>query len=270
MTEVTDKSDPGFRAHFAAHFRDGQILLTASSLAYTTLLSLIPLLAVTFAILKRVGGLDRLYGELEPLIVSNLAAGTGDQVIGSLQKFIHNTHSSAIGVTGFLGLAITTVLMLNGVEDAFNRVWTGTKTRSLLRRAMMYAIFIVTGPLTISLIIGLSRGLSRGLSPLVSELVAVTSFTLVYKLIPNTFVDWRWSLLSGFWTSVILQLARWAYRIYITRYVPYHLIYGSLAALPILLLWIYILWVIILTGAVLGASAQKYFTARSEPLRSKD
>ena len=99
-------------------FQECQLLGVASSLAYTTLLSIIPLLAVSFAIFQAFGGLDRLQATLEPVLISNLATGSGEAASEYLRRFIRNAHAGAIGATGFLGLFVTSVSLLYSIDKA--------------------------------------------------------------------------------------------------------------------------------------------------------
>src|SRR4051794_41077077 len=87
--------------------KEAQLLMAASSLAYTTILSIIPVLAVSFAVFQAFGGLDKVYDVVEPLILSNLSEGTGDQVIDNIHTFIQNTHANVVGAGGFIALVFT-------------------------------------------------------------------------------------------------------------------------------------------------------------------
>src|SRR5690349_12768440 len=93
------------------HMKEAQLLLVASSLAYTTILSIIPALAVSFSIFQAFGGLEKVYGAIEPIIIQNLAEGTGEEAMQAIRKFIGNVHAGTVGVTGFIGLVFTTMSM---------------------------------------------------------------------------------------------------------------------------------------------------------------
>ena len=100
-----------------------ELPLIASSLAYTTLLSIIPAIAVSFSLFQAFGGLEKIFNVIEPLIVENLAATTSGDAVAAIRKFIDNAHAGVVGAGGFIGLMITTLLMFNGIERALNRVW---------------------------------------------------------------------------------------------------------------------------------------------------
>jgi membrane protein len=239
-------------------FDEGLILLTASSLAYATILSIVPLIAIIFAIFKAIGEVDRLYSQIEPLILSNLAAGSGDQVASVIQNFIHHANTKVIGFTGFLGLLITSLFMLGSIEAAFNRIWRRTKVRSLTQKIWVYGLILALGPLAGSILFRLTH---VGHPAATSFLLSIVFFTFLYKFLPSPRVFWRYAFLSGIFSAILISLARWSYTLYVLKFVSYHKIYGRLAAVPVLLLWIYILWLIILIGAALGASWQHYNSA---------
>lgn len=238
-----------------------QLLMVASSLAYTTILSIIPLLAMSFAIFKAFGGLDKLYETLEPFVVSNLAEGASDEVITHLESFIANAHASAVGISGFLGLILTSMSMLSSVEKAINRVWQTQITRSWFHRIATYWLFVTLGPLALSFVLGFATSSDLPLThflPNGSGLFLLTTalFFVVYHYVPNTRVHWKNSLISGLSAAALLSLARLGFDLYTVKVVSYSRIYGSLGAVPILLLWIYILWAIVLSGASLTAALQ--------------
>src|SRR4051812_36760219 len=138
-----------------AQMQRAQLLLVASSLAYTTILSIIPMLAVSFAIFKAFGGLEKLYHTIEPFILSNLAEGSSDEVIASIRKFVENANASAIGIGGFVGLVVTSMSMLSSIERAINVAWGAPMRRNYFQRIATYWFFITLGPLAASVGVGM-------------------------------------------------------------------------------------------------------------------
>jgi len=239
-----------------------QIFLTAGSLAYTTILSMVPLLAVSFAIFQAFGGMEKLYSTLQPFILSNLSEGANEKAIEQLQSFVSNANASTLGIGGLIALLFTSFSMLSSVEKAINRVW-GTKIeRSLFQRISTYWLFITLGPLGAAVLIGFATTAKLPMGTYLPGgtglfILSVGFFFALYKFIPSCRVHWRYALISGAYTSAILGLAKIGFNIYVRRVVSYDRVYGSLGAIPIILLWIYILWVITLSGAALTASLQK-------------
>ncbi len=239
-----------------------QLLMVASSLAYTTILSIIPVLAVSFAIFQTFGGMEKLYEGIEPLVLSYLAAGTSAEVIQTLQNFIHNTHSGVVGISGLVGLIFTSMSMLFSAEKAINQAWEIQVTRRFFQRFSAYWLFISLGPIALSIGVGMSTSLHFPFWKLLptgtgSLFIEAAFFFCIYQWVPQTRVLWPCSLASATITAGFWNLARSAYTYYASNVVAYHKIYGSLAAVPIILLWIYILWVITLSGAALTVALQK-------------
>ncbi|MCM2279921.1 MAG: YihY family inner membrane protein [Oligoflexia bacterium] len=245
-----------------AQMKQAQLPQAAASLAYTTILSLIPVLAMSFAIFKAFGGLDTLLDTIQPFILSNLAEGASEEVIARIQSFIENAHASALGAGGFLGLVVTSMSMLYSIEKAINRVWGTPIRRSWFQRISSYWLFITLGPVAFSFILGAATSSRIPLTdvlPSGSGIFILTTgiFYAVYKYVPNCKVDRRFALLSALFTAILWNLARMAYALYTVKAVSYSKIYGSLGAIPILLIWIYIVWLVILTGAALTAALQR-------------
>lgn len=238
--------------------------LVASSLAYDTILSIIPVLAVSFAVFHAFGGMEKLLETLEPMILSNLAHGTGEEVAQALHGFIDNVHANAVGAGGFVGLIVTTMIMLSSAETAINHIWGATKSRSLFQRISTYWLFVTLGPLALAVAVGaatssempLTRFLPGGAGKL---LLSVGILFCIFQFVPNCRVNWRYSFISAALTGVFWDGASVAYEIYTKKAVSYSKIYGSLGAIPILLVWIYIMWLITLTGAAFTAALQKRF-----------
>jgi membrane protein len=241
---------------------EAQLMLVASSLAYTTILSIIPVLAVSFSIFKAFGGLEKLYSTIEPLIINNLAEGVSEEAIAQIRTFIGNIHVGAIGVGGFIGLLITTMIMLNRIEIAINHVWRAPTTRPIFQRFATYWVFITLGPLAASVIVGVATSSDYPITKILPGgtgilLITIGFFFLLYKFVPNRPVDWKPSLVAATFTAIVWNVARLSYLAYVKHVVTYGKIYGGLASIPILLVWIYIVWLIVLTGAALTAALQK-------------
>lgn len=244
--------------------QDAQLLLVASSLAYTTILAIVPVLAVAFSIFKSFGGLDTLYSTIEPLILENLAKGSGEQAMETLRGFVGNIHAGKLGATGMIGLIFTTMSMFSSAERAINDVWKVKVTRSIFSRVTSYWFFISLGPLAASFALGATSSKNLALAQFFPKgtmglFTAIAIFFIVYKWTPNRNVKWHAALVPAILTALLWHSARWGYSVYTSQVVTYHKIYGSLGAIPIILLWIYIVWVIVLAGAAFSATLQNQF-----------
>jgi membrane protein len=249
-----------------------QLLLVASSLAFITLLSIVPMLAVSFAIFHAFGGMEKLSATLEPFILNNLAEGTSDQAMQFLQTLVGSVRANIVGAGGFISLVITSMTMLSNVEKAVHQVWNEPIRRSFFARVASYWLFITLGPLALAVAVGIatSTGMALGhFLPTDSILyvVGVAVFFCVYKWVPSTRVNWEYALVSAVMTSVLWNLAREGYAVYTSRFILTGKIYGSLGAVPVFMLWIYILWVIVLTGAAVTAALQSRLKLTSDDRR---
>lgn len=244
--------------------QEAQLPQAASSLAYTTILSIIPLLAMSFSIFQAFGGMEKLYGTIEPLIIENLAEGSSEEAIQAIRKFIGNIHAGTLGASGLVGLIITSMTMLASIEKAINRIWKTPMTRSLFQRISSYWLFITLGPLGMGVAIGAATGSELSLAKILPSgaglfIIVTFVFFSIYKWVPHRKVHWIPALTSAVLTALLWNLARLGYALYTKQVVTYNKIYGSLAAIPILLLWIYIIWLIVLSGAAFSAAFQKRF-----------
>ncbi|OFZ19579.1 MAG: hypothetical protein A2X94_14120 [Bdellovibrionales bacterium GWB1_55_8] len=243
---------------------EANLLIVAGSLAYTTILSIVPLLAVSFAIFQAFGGLEKLYATVTPFVLENLSEGISDEAIVALRRFIDNAQANVIGAGGLIALIITTILMLSSAENAINQVWHTKVSRSWFQRFSAYWLFVTLGPVALAVVVGAATSTDV---PLVSLLpsgtgifaITIGLFYLVYKYVPHRPVRWQYALAAAIVAAIFWNLARIGYALYTTEVITYNKIYGSLGAVPILLLWIYIVWVIVLGGAAFSAALQKRF-----------
>jgi membrane protein len=257
-------------------------LLRATALSFTTLLSLVPLLALAFSVLKGFGAQNR----LAPLIISQMAAGS-EVVVTKVITYIGNTNMSSVGAIGLAALLYTSINMLGNIEDAFNVAWGVTQTRSLYRKFSDYVSVLVSAPLLMLAATSVTTTLQSkrviswimettylgdlflfllGLTPYVSVWIALF---LLYMFIPNTRVSYKSALVGAFAAGTLWVLAQRAYIHFQVGAGNYNAIYGTLAALPILMIWIYTSWIIVLFGMELVAAHQSLKTFRRD-LRGGD
>jgi len=257
----------------AQHAKKVHLLMIASSLAFTTILSIIPLLAVSFSIFQAFGGIQKLYSLLEPLILANLAQGSGQEVIELLRRFIENAHAGFIGIGGMIGLIFTSMSMLLSAEKAINQIWNTQITRRLFQRLAIYWLFITLGPLALSIALGVAASYEFPIWKLFPSgtgitLISMAFFFAVFKWVPQAVVHWKSALIASVFTTLFWGLARYGYSIYTQKVVSYNVVYGSLGAVPIFMLWIDICWITVLSGAALSATLQKNQRPKNRILNS--
>ncbi len=257
-------------------FADG-CMLRASALTFTTLLSIVPLLALMFSVLKGFG----VQNELEPLLLNKLAVG-GGAVVTRIVEYINNTNVARLGTIGLIFLVLTVLTLLSNIEKSFNDVWGVKETRTLLRRFTDYFSIVTIGPLFVVAAISMTSTLkSQGLVQALLEhaflgdllvllfnvlpfMVMWLAFAGLYLFMPNVKVSPRAALIGGVFGGTLWQLSQWGYLNFQVGVARYNAIYGTMAALPILMVWIYLSWMIVLLGLEVTYATQNLRTIRQD------
>jgi membrane protein len=238
-------------------FYKDQGLLWAYALSYILTLSIVPILAVAFSALKGLGSANR----LEPLIQHYLTLGSPN-LTAEFMNLISRINAATLGGMGAAGLLLTVISTLGTIENAFNSIWRAPRGRSYLRKFTDYLSVIFTVPLLLATALSLTTSFSTriyGVSLVVwlgPLLLLWVGFFFLFIFFPNTKVEWRPALIGSLVTSILFESAQTFYVRSQVLVRNYQVIYGALAAIPILLLWIYIAWAIILMGAELTATIQ--------------
>ena len=263
-------------AAFQGFFAD-RCMLRASALTYATLLSVVPLLALMFAVLKGFG----VQNALEPLILSNLAPGTED-VVTQIIHYIDNTNVARLGFVGLAALVLTVLTLLSNIEKSFTYIWGVDETRPMLRRFSDYFSVVTIGPIFVLAAISMTSSLASNdliahlrensyLGPLVPLLFKSIpyvgmwiTFTVLYIFMPNTRVNTSAALVGGILGGTLWQLAQWGYVHFQVGVGRYNAIYGTMAALPIFMVWLYVSWLIVLLGVEVSYAWQNLRRASSD------
>lgn len=259
-------------------FFENQCLIRAAALTFTTILSIVPLLAVAFSISKGFGIQNTEF------VRGLLLRITGDraEVAERILTYIGNTNVKTLGWLGVITLLVTVFSMVGTVEKAFNTIWGVRRGRSAWRKFTDFFSVILVCPLIIVLSASFTVTLRKsdiikellsvsaigGLESLVLQLVPLfllwMAFTFAYAFIPNTRVHLSSAATGGFLASILWQSAQWVYINWQIGVNKYNAIYGSFAQLPLLLVWLYISWVVVLLGAEMCHAKQNLnaFTTR--------
>jgi membrane protein len=255
----------------AALIRDwlrGEITVRAMSLAYTTLLSIVPLLVFSFAILKSLGA----RGDLKFIISQFFApmGGAADQLTESVLQFVRNMRSDLLGAIGLIFLVYTVITTIQKVETSFNFLWRVDQPRSFLRRFTEYLAVMILGPILLAVALGLLASAERspfalwvdGIAPLAWILSAVGKilpyvivtiiFTFMYVFIPNTKVQIRAALVGGITSGIVWALVGKVFTAFIVYASSLVAIYTGFAIVLTTLIWVYLSWLILLIGAQLA------------------
>ena len=259
-------------------FRGEKIGLRASALTFITMLSLVPALAVAFAIV-RVLGQDSLRRVVHDFIFANLAPGAREQVGAYLDEFIARASAGAWGGLGGLFLLVSAVSLLQNIEGSLNEIWGVAEARPIVQRVLIYWGVLTLGPIALGVSLLATGHLQRyaessGLLPkslleLVSLAATVLLLTFLYLAAPNARVRLGAALGGGLIAGVAWELAKRAYALYAAKSFQYSAIYGSLGAVPLFLLWVFVSWLLVLFGARLAYAIQ-YAAGRSGTLRPSE
>lgn len=227
------------------------IKIFAGSLAFATILGIVPMLAVAFAAIQGLGYLDLGAQKIEPFIYENLAPAAGELVHEHLTRFLQNTRFGTIGIAGIIGLCVTTLLTFNQFTIALNRILGTTKKRRPWHTALKIIIFFTVAPTLVGLSLSITALLPFMQGELLALLVNTVALGTVYKILSHYPIPWSALLIATSTTAVLWELAKWAYAGYAIKAVNYSTLYGPLSALPLFFLWIYVAWFVVLTGAAL-------------------
>ena len=260
-------------------FIDKLVKLQAMALAFKTLLSLAPLLAVIFSLLKAFG----VHNRMEPALAEALAplGDKGQEITAHLIGFVNKMSAGALGSVGLVTLLITVLSLMGTIEEAFNHIWRVRSPRKLARRFSDYLSAILVGPVLVFAAVTITASLQNNvivqallslhavgtvilmLLRLVPYVALWGAFSFVYMFIPNTRVRLRSALIGGLVAAILWQTVGWGFAVFVASSTRYYVIYSSFAILLLFLLWLHVGWVIVLLGAQVTYAHQHihYFSA---------
>jgi membrane protein len=247
-------------------FREDRLGVTASSLTFTTTISLVPLFTVGLAIFSAFPMFAVLQTRLQSWLVQSLVPNNIAQpVLSYLNQFA--AKAGQMGWAGALALLVTALALILTIDRKLNDIWRVRESRPLTQRVLVYWAVITLGPLFLagslavtSYALSASKGLVSSMPDALKLLLDTVQFTLMtvgvaalYRYVPNTRVRWSHALVGGLFVAGGLELAKKLLALYLSTVPSYSMVYGTFAILPILLIWIYLVWVIVLLGAVVTA-----------------
>ena len=249
----------------AWEFKESFLSIRATSLVYTTLLSLVPFLAVTFSVLKAFG----IHQQIKPVLAEALdpLGPRGVEISTNIIQFVDNLKVGVLGAVGVAALFYTTYSLISTIEDALNSIWRVHQGRTLARKFTDYLSVVLVGPVFVFTAFGLTAtAQSHWLVQQVMEiqpfgyLMVVMSkllpfifisfvFTFIYKYVPYTQVDFKAALVGGITAGVLWEIVGMAFAGFVAGSGRYSAIYSSFAVLILFLIWLYVGWLIVLAGA---------------------
>ena len=247
-------------------FRDDRLGLTASSLTFTTSIALVPFFTVALAIFTAFPMFAKLQGTLQVWLVESLIPDNiARQVLGYLTQFTRQ--ASRLGVAGLAVLVVTAIALVLTIDRTLNNIWRVRKPRPFGQRVLIYWAAVTLGPLLLaaslaatSYLLPFVRNGAAAPAALLQFLVDTLEFVCLagslaalYHYMPNTFVKWAHAWVGGGFVAVGIAAAKKLLTVYLGLVPTYSAVYGAFATLPILLVWIYLAWIIVLMGAVITA-----------------
>ena len=247
-------------------FGEDRLGVTASSLTFTTTISLVPLFTVALAIFSAFPMFGRLQEGLQKWLIQSLVPDNiAKQVLNYLNQFA--SKAGEMGWAGALVLLATALALILTIDRKLNDIWRVRKGRPFAQRVLVYWAVLTLGPLLLagslsltSYALSASKGLVSTLPGVVKALLTTLQFVLMsmgmaalYRFVPNTRVRWSHALIGGVFVATGLELAKKLLSWYLSSVPTYSVVYGTFASVPILLVWIYLAWVIVLLGAVVAA-----------------
>ncbi len=249
-----------------ARFSNDHLALTASSLTFTTSIALVPFITVALAVFTAFPMFSTVQTVLQKWLIESLVPDNiARQLMGYLTQF--SGQASKLGVAGVAVLFTTALALILTIDQTLNGIWRVRKRRPLGQRVLIYWAVITLGPLLLgasltmtSFAISSNKGLVGALPGGVQFLFGVLEFAMLaagvsalYHFVPNTYVKWAHAWSGGIFVAAGIELAKKLLVIYIGLMPTYSMVYGAFAIVPILLVWIYVAWVIVLLGAVIAA-----------------
>jgi membrane protein len=249
-------------------FREDRLGLTASSLTFTTIIALVPLVTVMLAVFSAFPIFAEFQDALQRFFLRSLVPESISRpVLQGLTQFAEQ--SKSVGSVGLLFVVLTALALMATIDRTLNTIWRVRQMRSLARRVLIYWTAATLGPLLLgvglsfaTLAIAASRGvlgdIPGGVGLAVDGLafaLMAAAMTAMYRFVPNTHVRWRHAVAGGLFVAIGFDLAKRGLAWYLVKVPTYWLVYGAFATVPIFLTWIYLSWVIVLFGAVIAAYA---------------
>jgi membrane protein len=254
----------------ARRFSEDRCMEIASSLTYTTLLSLVPIITVALTVIAAFPVFRDLIAALQTFILENLVPESADVIATYTQQF--TTNAAKLTAVGIAFLVVTSIMLLVTIDRAFNAIWRVRRARPIVQRIFVYWTLLTVGPILIgasltltSWLVGQAVGLVKGvpgagviLLSIVPVILTAIAFALLYAALPNRRILLRDAVIGGLLAGIAFEAMKRGFAFYVAQFPTYKLVYGAFATVPVFLLWIYLSWLVVIFGAVVVAALPEW------------
>lgn len=259
-----------FLHYLLVRVKKAQLQVVAGYLSYVSLMSLVPLMVVALSVATAFPIFSDIHHSVEQFVYDNFMPTASDVVQKYLSSFVDNASKMSAVAISFLFFAA--LLLISSIDKTFNNIWQVTQKRRVITSFSMYWMILTLGPILVgasiaitSYIVSLvttgvedSFGITNTLFRLLPLMSSMAAFILLYMLVPNKPVPFKFAFFGALIAAVLFELAKKIFAEYLTAFPSYQAIYGALSIVPILFLWVYLSWLIVLGGAVITVSLQEY------------
>lgn len=239
------------------------IRFAASSLAFSSLLSIIPFLIIVLAIFQSVGGLEELYPKIEGLLLSYLKEATGSTATKYIKNALQNVNPKTLGISGGLLLLFASLGLIRNIDFAFNKIWKLKISKPMYKRILLHWIILLAAPIMLAVFTGiksinfLSQASDAFEHQFLFSIWATALLFVLYKIIPETKVQTLPAFISAGIAGLALSIVQSSFLWLSLKVFKNNKIYGSLASFPIFLVWLLVVWYVVLAGVAFCAFLQQ-------------
>jgi len=265
--------------YFIRRVKREQIQMVAGYLSYVCLMSLVPLIVVMLSVMTAFPLFSELQVNIEEFVYDNFVPAAGDVVQEYVTGFVANASKMSAVAISFLFVAA--LLLISTIDKTFNKIWRVTDKRRTITSFAIYWMVLTLGPILVGASIALSSylvsivavneydvlGLSEMFLYILPLLSSISAFVILYMVVPNKAVPFKFAILGAVIAGILFEVAKAIFALYLEAFPSYQMIYGALAAIPIIFLWVYVSWVIVLVGALITVSRQEYYSIKEEKLK---
>lgn len=246
----------------------------ATALSYQTLLAIVPLAAVAFALFTVIPAFAHLKEKATSFLFDNLLPSKFNMVDAVMRDFTVN--AGQLTYFGLAGIAITALMLMASIEEVFSQIWQVAATRNPLKRLITYIIITLIGPIALGTSLTLIRwiinisedatgfqlsGAMALLSAVMPTLLPFIILFILYRIVPACDVKWRHAFVGAAIATALFLFGKFMFKLYLEYFPSYEVVYGAMAAIPLFLIWLYVSWAIVLFGATIAAVLGFEFTA---------